>query len=625
MRVRTKLKVTITCAIIGSTVATEPLFSGGSLLASLSQSAKSAEIGLGISISFKDITRGNGFRRDQLEKFSPAAGASFAIGESCMLSGDYTCAIYCFTFRHRAAEAALVTAAKAEEEEDEERCPRKRPTIVSVDRPTAFESARASANLAYVLTSQNRKSMLTFESVHIYKRSRRLLRRCLALCDMGLAPLEGHPAPWLRFAAKANENSNAVAQGQALRDECVEALAPLLWEALAPTIDEPTEPLGAVQHWEGILDLDKEISGIHDRQQLGTFALLLALHGESRTAINYLEKLCNYTSYDNNVAAPLYSADDACEALLVVKRLEIAHNLLEIGINGPTPFEEEKISSRILEAVTPLECTSKNNPTSGVIDESSCGDVSSQSDLSNNESRIRIEDTECCASSCINNDKRGYSCFVSKEFGSRTFASSNNNNNNNQGIRCDHSSSARNSSSSSDGAASAHQKFPSPRVGLFLLRSSSLRSFVEDHRTLALTIRVANRRNPSAMANSRLHVLTNGNLYGAARHLSIARETSSSAPLSLFSATSSNTLKVSNDSVNTTLELVTAAEARLSKWWMEALGPEAQWLLGGVHVLPMGRLPFRPADLNYLRKVRIREPEWALQHRSDDASRFIIF
>jgi hypothetical protein len=47
----------------------------------------------------------------------------------------------------------------------------------------------------------------------------------------------------------------------------------------------------------------------------------------------------------------------------------------------------------------------------------------------------------------------------------------------------------------------------------------------------------------------------------------------------------------------------------LSKWWREALGPEARWLLGGVQVLSMGRLPFRPADLNYLRKVPTQETE----------------
>ena len=207
------------------------------------------------------------------------AGASYATGESCMLSGDYTCAIFSFIFRHRTAEAALSAAATAESEGGRSTANSIASVIGSADRPSAYESALASANLAFVLSSKNRLFMLSFESVHIFKRSRRLLRRCLELCDIGLAPLEGHPAPWLRFAAKISENPNAVAQGKALRNKCAETLTPFLWEAQTPTIDEPTEPLGTIMPWDVTMVSEQEINGTHDRQASGTFALLRAIWG----------------------------------------------------------------------------------------------------------------------------------------------------------------------------------------------------------------------------------------------------------------------------------------------------------------------------------------------------------
>ena len=619
MRVNTRINATIG-TLLSSKFSAGPFFSGGPLLASLSQQAKSAVRGLGIEVSFDGITHVNELNKGELKNFS-SKGASFAVGESCMLSGDYTCALYCFAFRHRAAEAALFAAATAVLERSDQV---RNFSAITADRPILYEGARASANLAYVLTSEKRVSMLTSEAVHTFKRSRRLLRRCLELCDLGLAPLEGHPAPWLRFAAKADENSKSVAQGQALRDECAGALAPLLQIPLTPTIDEPSEPLGTIQHhWETTLELVQDTNCTHDRQKLGTFALLLALYGECNIAVKYLSSLCNCKFDDRNVTTPQFEVDDACEALLVVMQLEIAHNFLEHGINGPTPFEELEVKAPTdtSEAMMPSRSTCSTTRTAGT-------DVGTRREVKYQENeRIklcgdddfmsRFEDTECCIPSCSNSDTKIKSCGTSKDCGSHTISSgrrieiSDSSEYTHDIIIVSGGGSGNNESShnsdnyiNSADASYAHQNFPPPRVGLFLLRSSSLRPFVEDRRTLALTIRLANKRNPSAMANSRLHVLANGNLYGAARHLKPTEDISSSVlPCSSSTSDGTSLNMDSSGSVNTTLKLATAAEVRLSKWWMEALGSEAGRLLGGVHVLSMGRLPLRPADLNYLRKV----------------------
>ena len=574
MKVIIRITATI-CALIGSRVAAKHVFSGGPLLASLTEQADSAGLGLGIEVSFDGIPRGSETTRDELLNVSQA-GASYATGESCMLSGDYTCAIFSFIFRHRTAEAALSAAATAESEGGRSTANSIASVIGSVDRPSAYESALASANLAFVLSSKNRLFMLSFESVHIFKRSRRLLRRCLELCDIGLAPLEGHPAPWLRFAAKISENPNAVAQGKALRNKCAETLTPFLWEAQTPTIDEPTEPLGTIMPWDVTMVSEQEINGTHDRQASGTFALLLALYGEHKSAVNHLEVLCDNKPSLGNVEISQYSDDDACEALLVVKRLGIAHNFLELGINGPTPFEKEEIRAPKF------------------VDKEFSDKLST--------------DPENHVASCSSGDCR------SSAFAIRSSSSSSSSNN----IRRGGSSDARYKGSSNTTAnenESTSSNFPRPNLGLFFLRSSSSRRFVEDHRTVALTIRLANRRNPRAMANCRLHVLAHGSLFRTANH-SLPRNEGSPPPVaasslstSVGAASTRASKRDSSANVNATLELVNAAEARLSKWWREALGPEARWLLGGVQVLSMGRLPFRPADLNYLRKVPTQETE----------------
>jgi len=579
-------------ALVGSRVAAEPLFSGGPLLASLTEQADSAELGLGIEVSFDGIPRGAESTRDALLNVSQA-GASYATGESCMLSGDYTCAIFSFIFRHRKAEAALLAASNIEVEA--ERNIASASATDFLDRPSAYESAQASANLAFVLASKNRLFMLSFESVHIFKRSRRLLRRCLALCDLGLAPLEGHPAPWLRFAAKISENPSAVEQGQALRNKCAETLTPFLWEAQTPMIDEPTEPLGTLMPWGETMPSELlETDGTQDRQASGIFALLLALYGEYKSAIKQLKVLCNNVPEINNLESSLHGVDDACKALLVVERLGIAHHFLEHGINGPTSFEDEEIRAPKFVAATPM--IEKYRKIAKINDEEAENATSSDN--------AGFEPDNCVVSSSSED------CMSAYAGSSRSSSRSSNNVDSSR-----HSSTYNSSSSISsiDEDDPARPRSPPPGVGMFLLRSSSSRRFVEDHRTLALTIRLSNQRYPSAMTNCRLHVLAHGSLYGTANHSLRTTKYSSPAAVPLYLPTSVGTSSTrtseveSRASVNATLKLVTAAEVRLSKWWMEALGSEAGWLLGGVHVLSMGRLPFRPADLNYLRKVSIQD------------------
>ena len=96
-----------------------------------------------------------------------------------------------------------------------------------------------------------------------------------------------------------------------------------------------------------------------------------------------------------------------------------------------------------------------------------------------------------------------------------------------------------------------------PTTGVFLLRShAARRPYVETHPALALALRAAARRDARLADTARLHVLVHHGDVAATRDA-----------------------------------------------WVARLGQSAAHLLGGVHLVRVGRPPRRPSDLNSLRKI----------------------
>ena len=149
-------------------------------------------------------------------------------------------------------------------------------------------------------------------------------------------------------------------------------------------------------------------------------------------------------------------------------------------------------------------------------------------------------------------------------------------------------------------------------VGIFVMRSLQQRPYVEETSSLALTIRIAHYETPGLLNSVRVHVMLHEgydlnrlrrDYYDTWDDNGAATVSDSSSNNNNHSRRSSNINGTLKEAFHESRDATASSEAVVARAWLEALGPGAAHLLGGVHMERPGALPRYTSDLNYLRKT----------------------